>query len=73
MSDHIPKTLILFCASAQVLPTVNIDPPLRAIITDVDYDDILNQVPISEAVKYYGAHNLMANMKTKDVKEYLQP
>jgi hypothetical protein len=63
----------LFCRDIQVLSTGVTDPPMRAILTDIDYDDILGQVPIAEAVRYYGAHNLLTNMETKDIKDYLQP
>jgi hypothetical protein len=66
-------SIMLYCTSVQVVVTKDTDPPMSAVLADIDYDDILNQVPIAEAVRYYGAHNLLTNMETKDIKDYLQP
>lgn len=67
----VPVTITLYCASVQATANADGDPPLRAIVNDVDYQDILNQVPVAEAVKYYGAGNLLANMQWEEIKEYL--
>lgn len=66
-----PDILILHCASVQVAGSSEGDPPIMAQINDIDYDEVLRQVPIAVAVKYYGVHNLLVNMKPREIKEYL--
>lgn len=63
--------IILHCSRVSIAGSTEGDPPIMAQIIDIDYDDVLRQVPISEAVRYYGVHNLLANMETGDIKEYL--
>lgn len=67
-----PDILILHCSRVSIAGSTEGDPPIMAQIIDIDYDDVLRQVPISEAVRYYGVHNLLANMDITDIKEYLE-
>lgn len=67
-----PDIMILHCASVQISGNPDGEPPIMALINAIDYDEVLRQVPIAEAVRYYGAHNLLVNMEAGEIKEYMQ-
>lgn len=63
-----PIELTLYCESFGICWT---DRTVRLI--GVEIHEVLEQIPAAEAVRQYGAHALLQQMDTKDIKDYLNP
>lgn len=64
-------TLTLHCTSVQVMEPDAAEPPMKAILNNVELDELFAQVPVAEVVKYYHSLELLNAMPVKEIKDYL--
>lgn len=65
------QTLTLHCTSVQVIAPDAAEPPMKAILNNIELDEVFAQVPVAEVVKYYHSLELLNAMPVKDIKDYL--
>lgn len=66
-------TLTLSCSAVTVHPrALPLDMPLVATIADVEPEEVLRQIEISEAVKHYGAQDLINAIGWENVKQHFE-
>lgn len=65
------QTLTLHCTSVQVIEPDAAEPPMKAILNNIELDELFAQVPVAEVVKYYHSLDLLNAMPVKDIKDYL--
>lgn len=66
-------TLTLHCTSVQVIEPDAAEPPMKAILNNIELDEVFAQVPVTEVVKYYHSLDLLNAMPIGEIKEYMNP
>lgn len=66
-------TLTLHCTSVQVREPDAAEPPMKAILNNVELDELFAQVPVAEVVKYYHGLDLLNAMPIGEIKDYMKP
>lgn len=72
MPPYMTTTLTLHCTSVQVVEPDAAEPPMKAILNNIELDELFAQVPVEEVVKYYGSYDLLKEIPIKEIKEYLE-
>jgi hypothetical protein len=66
-------TLTLSYSAVTVHPkALPLDMPLRATIADVEPEEVLRHIEITEVVKHYGAQDLLSAIGWENVKEHFE-
>lgn len=64
-------TLTLHCTSVQVIEPDAAEPPMKAILNNIELDEVFAQVPVVEVVKYYHSLDLLNAIPIGEIKDYL--
>jgi hypothetical protein len=65
-------TIKLHCSAVKIHPT-HTDPPIIAEVVDVEPEEVIQQLEVSDIIKIVGPQALLTGMSIDDIKEHLNP